>query len=140
MARKRVGRRRRFEIPEEARFTCEPCRTQPPDAVLTSDHIAPIATGGTNQEVLVVKEVTGGALACRLQMLWRDHGDWSWAPSETAIRPRIDRYGLEGAGDALSDAATKDGGGYISSYGDHSVNDLHAVARNMAAEAELEAE
>lgn len=48
MPRKSSGKRLRFEVFKRDHFTCQYCGAQPPDAVLTLDHIEPVSRGGTD--------------------------------------------------------------------------------------------
>lgn len=48
MARKSIGKTKRFEIFKRDLFTCQYCGRTPPNVVLELDHIHPVAKGGSN--------------------------------------------------------------------------------------------
>ncbi len=82
--RKSTGKRLRFEVFKRDHFTCQYCGAQPPDVVLTADHIDPVVLGG-------VTEIHNLITACEACNQGKSHR----ALTEKAIRPDADLLYLE---------------------------------------------
>lgn len=69
--RKNVPNRKRFEVFERDKFTCQYCGRSAPNVILEIDHVVPVSRGGNNDIANLVtscKECNGGKASRKLSI------------------------------------------------------------------------
>lgn len=86
--RKGLSKKTRFEVFKRDHFTCQYCGKTPPAVVLEVDHIVPVASGGTNDQLNLIS-------ACFECNNGKGAGDLKAVPSPLAEQMAVERERAE---------------------------------------------